>query len=90
MTGLAIFVRRCWWRASYHGHLSLLSLLALLRWVFFGLAVLAHRGHTGLAAHGQVVADVLGETDFAARTKPRSDRYTRVAYFLLPDTPEDT
>ncbi len=89
MTGLLILARRAWWRASYHGHLLLLSLLAVARWLFFGLAVLAHRWHTGIAAHGQVVADTLGATGYGDRVTPRSDRYARVAYFLLDTDTKD-
>ena len=47
--------------------------------------MLAHRAHTALAAHGQVVADTLGATGYSDRVKPNGDRYARVAYFLLDD-----
>jgi hypothetical protein len=92
VTGLLIWIRGCWWRISYHGHLVLLTLLALARFVFFGLAVLAHRWHTGVAAHGQVVADTLNATSYGDRVRPRSDRYARLAYFLLhpPTSPSPT
>lgn len=85
MTSLLIALRRGRWAASYHGHLALLSLLAVARWLLFGLAVLAHRCHTSIAAHGQVVADTLGATGYSDRVKPDGDRYARVAYFLLDD-----
>ena len=85
MTGVLIRLRRAGWAVSYHGHLLLLSLLAVARWSLFGLAVLAHRAHTALAAHGQVVADTLGATGYSDRVKPNGDRYARVAYFLLDD-----
>lgn len=88
MTGVLIVLRRGWWWTSYHLTLLLLTLLALARWVLFGLAVLAHRGHSRLAAHGQVVADTLGATGYSDRVKPHDDRYARVAYFLL-DTDKD-
>ena len=86
MKSLLISARLYWWHVSYAGHLALLTLLAAARYVFFGLAVLAHRGHTGVAAHGQVVADTLGATSYADRTRPRSERYARMAYFLLNPT----
>lgn len=91
MTGLLIFIRGCWWHASYRGHLLLLALLALARFMFFGLAVLAHRMHTGVAAHGQVVADTLGASSYGDRVRPRSERYARLAFFLLhPPNPTRT
>lgn len=83
MTSLWIAARRAWWWASYRLILLVLSLLALLRWVLFGLAVLAHRCHSRLAAHGQVVADTLGATAYSNQTKPNNDRYARVVYSLL-------
>ncbi|GHH57668.1 hypothetical protein GCM10017774_77580 [Lentzea cavernae] len=82
-------LRHSWWHVSYYGHLLLLALLAAARFVFFGLAVLAHRMHTDVAAHGQVVADTLSATSYTDRVRPRSDRYARMAYFLLhPRTTE--
>lgn len=92
MIGLLILIRSCWWQVSYYGHLVLLTLLALARFVFFGLAVLAHRWHTSVAAHGQVVADTLNATSYGDRIRPRSDRYARLAHFLLnpPDSTSST
>lgn len=87
MTGLLIAIRSCWWQVSYYGHLVLLSLLALARFVFFGLAVLAHRWHTSLAAHGQVVADTVSAAGYSDHVKPRSERYARMVFFLLNPRP---
>lgn len=89
MTGLLIRIRNGWWHVSYCGHLLLLALLALARFVFFGLAVLAHRLHTDVAAHGQVVADTLSAASYTDRVKPRSERYARMAFFLLNPSTTD-
>jgi hypothetical protein len=82
VTGLLIRARRAWWHASYHGHLALLTALAVVRYLAVGVALLAHRAHGEVAAHGQVVADTTGNHHYHA-TRPRPERYTRMAYFLL-------
>jgi hypothetical protein len=91
VTGWRIRAQRAWWWTSYRAHLLLLSLLAGVRLVCFGLACLAHRWHTAVAAHGHVVADTVSATDYDDRIRPCNERYARMAFFLLhPDTTEET
>jgi len=83
VTGWAIRARRVGWRVSYRAHLALLSVLAVARFVCFGLALLAHRAHTAVAGHGRIVADTLGAHGYAEATRPDNARYERMAFFLL-------
>lgn len=86
MSGVRIRARRTWWRISYRGHLSLLTVLAVVRYLAVAVALLAHRAHTALAAHGQVAADTLGAHDYRDTVRHRPERYARMAYFLLDPT----
>jgi hypothetical protein len=80
---LRIRARDLWWRLLYRLHLLALSLLAGLRYLLVGGALLAHRAHTELARHGQVVADTLSAHGYRDATRPRPERYARMASFLI-------
>lgn len=89
MNGWLIRARRAAWWLSYRGHLALLIVLAAVRYLAVAVALLAHRAHTELAAHGEVVADTLGSHAYRDTTRPKPERYARMAYFLLPAPPAE-
>ena len=83
MNTAVIRARHVWWRVSYRGHLVALTVLAAVRYLAVAVALLAHRAHGEVAAHGEVVADTLGARGYRDTTQPRPERYARLAYFLL-------
>lgn len=82
-----IRAREAAWQVSYHVILALLTVLAAVRYLAVAAALLSHRAHTELAAHGEIVADTLGSHSYRGTTRPKPERYARLAYFLV--TPKD-
>lgn len=71
--------RALWWRALYWLIVVTLQALNAVRFVAFGVAVLAHRAHAALAAYGEVTAETLSaHGEYAERTQPHPDRYARL------------
>lgn len=82
-----IRAREAAWQVSYHAILALLTVLAALRYLAVAAALLSHRAHTALAVHGEAVADTLGSHNYRDSTRPKPERYARMAYFLLSTPP---
>lgn len=90
MSGSKIQMREVWWHASYYGHLAVLTLLDAVRFVLTALTLAAHRLHTKVAEHGEVVADVLDATHYRQATDLDRERYTRLVRNLLYPEKDDT
>lgn len=76
--------RAGWWRALYWLIVVTLQALNIVRFVAFGVAVLAHRAHAALAAYGEVTAETLSaHGEYASSTEPHPDRYQRLAEVVL-------
>lgn len=76
-----IRAQRAGWRVSYRAHLVSLAVLDGLRYLLTAATLLTHRAHTAVAAHGQVVADVLDE----GRTWHDHTDLDRARYIRLVD-----
>jgi hypothetical protein len=78
-----IHAKQAWWRTSYYGHLALLTMLDIARYVLTALTLAAHRMHTKVAEHGELVADILDATHYREATELDRQRYARLVRNLL-------
>lgn len=80
---IRLHLRTASWHVSYRGHLLLLAVLDILRYVLTALTLAVHRAHTAVAEHGETVADVLDATHYQEATALDRERYARLVRNLL-------